>query len=333
MGHSKDTPNPGSVSPSLHSESSAPARIVAVMNANSALAREVVQVLDDQGFDGELRLFGEELLSRGIVGDAPKVSTNFVHFAGRELTIGPRTPERLRGIRVAYLGTDADLRQGASVVRPALVPDAGITHPLVDPADTARFENRIDAHRGTVLVPRAPVSIIGVIARALKSRHVTATVLEPAGELGPNALTELYEQTMALFAHRSLPEVTFGGRLAFNVLPSHLPLSGAADLAQCPVTMSSLLVPAFGGTTIAMTLDTAVPDGELEDVLEDAGVQLEDAIDPASILGDGGVRATIIRTDSKPSADGRRLVTLHAVVDEVRRTAEAMVRVGEYLLR
>jgi hypothetical protein len=333
MGHSKDAPLPLSTTGGPNADVAPPARIVAVMNANSALGREVVQVLDDQGFDGELRLFGEELLSRGIATDAPSVSTNFVHFAGRELTIGPRTPERLRGVRVAYLGSDADLRHGASVVRPALVPDAGLVHPLVDPADTARFVHRLDAHRGTVLVPRAPVSVIGVLARALASRHVIATVLEPAGELGPNALTELYEQTMALFAHRSLPEVTFGGRLAFNVLPSRLPLSGAADLAQCPVTVTSFLVPAFGGTTLALTLDTAVPDDELEDLLEDAGVQLEDAVDPASILGDGGIRATIIANAGKPGPDGRRLVTIHAVVDEARRTAEAMVRVGEHLLR
>lgn len=280
-----------------------PQRITVLYEASGILAREILSVLEDRD---------DSPLGQLVLVDARRDATR---LKGARLEIAPASPERLQGARVALLGG-----QGGALTA-GLTAQAKSNGPFLDPLSGA-----LPAHRGTVFVPRAGALLIGRLARVLSARRVTATVLEPAGEGGPTALTELYEQTTALFSQRDLPMETFGARLAFNVLPGRVTLRGAAEVAGCPVGATALLVPAMAGTTVSLEAELAAPLEEeaLIDLLEDAGIEVHDAVDPAGVVGESALRAVIT------GQEGAR-ARLVVVADEARLLAEAFIALGAAL--
>ncbi len=269
----------------------------AIFKAQGVLAREIVSLLEDTEGDP---------LGRLILVDNAR---DFVRFKGARLDVAPRSAERLGDARVGLLGgADAGLIEVnvASDDAPGVVTD-----PLAGP---------LPAHRGSLLVPRAGALLVARVARALSARRAVGTVLEPAGELGAKALTELYEQTTALFGQRVIPTEIFGARLSFNVLPGRGSARGAAEVAGCPVALTHLLVPVMAGTTASVELElpAALPREELVDALEDAGVEVHEAVDPASVVGESAMRCTLV------AVEGAR-VRLILVADEARLLGEALI--------
>lgn len=282
--------------------------IVAIMNANEVVERELLALLEsaETPWMSELRLFDE--------------SPDFVRFRGAELTIGPWRPDAFAGVDIAIGGGEREVSAGAvavAVATPGSDPDdSPLVVPTLNPAD-------IEEHRGTVWLADAATASIALLAQAIGGAapliRAAATVLSPASALGPAGIEELYGQVRALFGQQPLPDAVIGDRLAFNLLPGPLAVVTPA-LLPCPCTMRSVMVPVFGGTTIA--LDVWV-NGELS--VEDArgalaatrGVELWDSVQPALVIGAPEVRVQL-------PARGGAVLQLLAVCDEVRRTAGAL---------
>jgi hypothetical protein len=296
-------------------------RVAAIMNASTVLAREVLAVIEERPVDpfSELRLFGT-------------TEDTYLRFGGKDIRIHTKGEGRFAGVQVAILGGPAERHEGAIVIAPVpdVAPPSRAGRPevmsvfdllVVDPA----LEEGLPEHAGTVYAPRTAVSIIARVARALRARRVTATILEPAGELGPSALTELYDQTMALFAHKALPDAVFGDRLAYNVLPGRGLLHGLERLAGCPVAATSLLLPLFAGTLVSLDVETAPGLLDVEDLLEDASIEVHEDVQPATVVGADAVRVRILSNES-----GR--VRLLAAADEARLTATSLVELASRAL-
>ncbi len=282
---------------------------LAIYGAASVIGRELVSVLttgESPDWFGELRLFGS-------------ATDGFVRYRGSDLDIQVARPESLDGVDIALLGNSACVDAGAVVISPiSMDPEA----PLVLPGINSEA---VDDHRGVIRIPDGASAAVATLAQAAGSElaRVTGTVLQPASVLGPAAIEELYEQTRALFAHGPVPDECIGGRLAFNVLPGR-PTTPVAALAGVPVSLSSVLVPVFGGTTLVLDLwfEGPVEVQAVEQRLTAAtGIEVWDEAEPADVLGASEIRATV-------SGGGDDPVRILAVVDEVRVTAVSLLAVA-----
>lgn len=282
---------------------------IAICRADSVVGRELLELLSDgpppEWFD-ELTLLG-----------APEAG--FVRYRGADLTVEVATPERLAGVDIALLGDAACVEAGAVAI--ALDTDAADAPVVLADLNPAA----VDDHRGTIEVPDGGSIAVALLAAAVGDglARVSGTVLQPVSVLGPQAIEELYEQTRALFAHHPLPQTHIRGRLAFSVLDGR-PLATLENLCGVPVTLSPLLVPVFGGTTLSLELwfDREVSLGQLRERLEGhARIDLRDEVSPTDAVGDDRVLVRLISGAAGP-------IRVLAVADEVRLSARALLEVA-----
>jgi hypothetical protein len=296
---------------------------LAIMNAQSVLARDLIDTLgdlEDTDWIGELRLFGEH-------------DESFIRFRGSDHYIQPWSEAGFRGVGVALCAGAREVDGGAVAVGVAGTPDPEIPVVLceMNAAD-------VNEHRGTVHVPTGAAAAVALIGRALSPLgRITGTLLQPASSLGPKAMEELYGQTVALLNHRPLVTTAIGDRLAFNVLPARTGLAGLPALLDVPTSVSGLLVPVFGGTTLSLALETRsgsagsnTIDFNNADLVRKAldaspRITVSDDVQPASAVGIEDVRVQVLDC-------GNGLIQLLAVVDEVRRESVSMLDVAREII-
>ncbi|MFT5432695.1 MAG: aspartate-semialdehyde dehydrogenase [Myxococcota bacterium] len=286
---------------------------LAIMNAQSVLSRDIIDTLgdlEDTDWIGELRLFGEP-------------DDSFIRFRGSDHYIQAWSEAGFRGVGVALCAGAREVDGGAVAVGVASTPDPEIPVVLceLNAAD-------VDEHRGTVHVPTGAAAAVALIARALRPvSRITGTLLQPASSLGPKAMEELYGQTVALLNHRPLVTTAIGDRLAFNVLPARTGLAGLEALLDTPTSVSGLLVPVFGGTTLSLALETTSDNADVVRKALEASprITVSDDVQPASAVGIEDVRVQVLDC-------GNGLVQLVAVVDEVRRESVSMLDVAREII-
>ncbi len=286
---------------------------IAIMQANTVIGREIIEVLREleTPWFSELRLFGES-------------DDSFVRFGDKDIHIQPFTPDNFDGVDIALLGGAAEVDAGAISVAVA-ESHQDSEAPVIDPLLN---RDMIDEHRGLIYVPDGPSIALARVVRAIGCiQSVSATVLQPASQLGPRALEELYAQSRALFNHEALPTDILGGRLAFNVLPGR-PITGIEALIDVPVHVTSLLVPVFGGTILTIT---ATADGSLsienteKRISAQHGLESYDSVEPADVVGDSSIR---IQTQSLSHSQVQAI----AAVDEVQCVAHAVCDVAREIV-
>ena len=282
---------------------------IAIMEANTVLGREITEVLRDleTPWFSELRLFGES-------------DDSFVRFGGKDIHVQPFTPNNFDGVDIALLGGTAEVDAGAISV--ALADSHRDSEaPVIDPLLN---RDMVDDHRGLIYVPDGPSLALARLVRAIGCvQSVCATILQPASQLGPQALEELYAQSRALFNHEPLPTDVIGGRLAFNVLPGR-PINGVEALIDVPVQVTPLLVPVFGGTilTITATANESLSIENIEKLISaQHGLESYDSVEPADVVGDSSIR---VQTKSTSHSQVQAI----AAVDEVQCAAQAICDVA-----
>ena len=280
---------------------------IAIMDANGVLGREVLAVLEEQDtpWMRELRLFSAS-------GDTS------VRFRGKDLEIRAPRDEAFRGVDIAVLGRDREYGWGAVTVNVADNAEAKVVLAALD-ADA------IEEHEGRVAIPDGVgIAISRLVCGVGDVTTARAFAMQPAALLGPRAIEELYEQTMALFKHAPVPISVLPGRLAFNVLPG-TPQYGAAQLCDCPITSSSFLVPLFGGTVVVLDLTCSATTEEVEQRLQALeGIDVWSELpEPADVVGDSDIRVMV---ESTPEG-----VRITATLDEVRVAADALLAAAREL--
>ncbi len=291
--------------------------VVVINHATDPLALEIVTLLDEAAdLQLDLRLCTDEPRA---------LASGYAHYAGRDVAFVRRTPQALAGARLALLGDETGVEPATTRItllgeRPT--PGATVALLEVDP-------DALDEATRHIEVPDGVSTALALIAEALSPsiKRIGGTVLEPVASRGPKALEELYEQTRALFARTELPTEILGDRLAFNVLAQpDRTLDLAAVLGGAPpVALRRLLVPVFGGTTLALELVV----GPLSSAQAQAklaaqeGLAIDDAPSPASAVGTDAVQVLAPGDGDKRG----EILRVYAVVDEVRRTAKNFVDV------
>ena len=282
---------------------------LAVMQADSVLGREIIEVLQntEASWFTELRLFGTP-------------DDSFVRFKNQDLYIREYTPDAFDGVDLAILGDSTQVEAGAVVVDVAST-DRDPTAPVVDPEINPES---VDDHRGIIYVPDGPSLALLRVANVLGDvDRLSATVLQPASLLGPKGIEELYAQARAVFNHEPLPESVLGGRLAFNILPGQ-PVAGYEAFTNTNWSTTSLLAPIFGGTllTTDWQLQNSVDAATLTRRLEDAqNIELRDVVEPADVVGQSDTYLNVVQHHENH-------VQIVAAIDEIRSVAEALCTVG-----
>ena len=282
--------------------------VVSISNPEHVLSREVLQLIEHQepSWLRELRLLGE-------------VGASDVFFRGEPVNVRAANADNRQGVEIAINGNADDAAAGAVVVGLTDgVGDALIVHPDVN-------GEVINDHGGTLHIPDATGSAIAIIGKALGERieHITGALLVPASTLGPQGIEELYGQTVALFNQEHIPTDTIGNRLAFNVLPTTPSLIGLDCLLTCPVSLSTVTVPVFGGTMLLLDywLDIELDTADVIQRLSTSPVlRFDDNVQHALIVGNDEIRLLT------PMVQGKN-VRIVAVIDEVRRNATALMSV------
>ena len=281
---------------------------VAIMNADEVLGREIVEVLNQIQPDwiDELRLFGS-------------VDANYILYRGKEIPVRAYSQDGFDGTDIAIMGTEREVDAGAVVVRTVTREDADLDAPVIVLDINA---DEVDEHRGQLLVPSADAYVLAQLLHQLGETvgQVNGCILQPASVLGPDAIEELYAQTLALFNQNACPTQTIGGRLAFNLLPGRSELYGLAKFTQSHVSLNAMLVPVFGGTTMVLSID-GIQARDAEELLIKSPLfeVIEDA-QPSEVVGNNSIAATNIH--------GEQELRLTLVFDELRTTAGALVKVA-----
>ncbi len=284
--------------------------VVSIIDPVQILSREILQQLEaaDPAWIGELRLLG------------PK-PTMELYFKDEPIVVHPATNETRKGVDIALFGGTEDLAAGAVTIGLSDGhPDALIVHPELN-------KDAVTDHRGVLQVPDAAASAIAILANQFEApiQSITGTLLLPASTLGPDAIEELYGQTLALFNQQTLPTDVIGGRLAFNLLPGHANVAGLDTLVSTPCSLTTMTAPLFGGTTLALDFwfeASMDPEAITEKLNAHPSISVQDTIQPALIVDTDPI--AII----PPQVNGQH-VRIMACIDEVRRNATAVLHLAE----
>ena len=284
--------------------------VVSIIDPVQILNREILQQLEsaDPDWVGELRLLGTK----------PNID---LYFKDEPIAVQPATGETRKGVEIAIFGDTEDLAAGAVTIGLSDGhPDALIVHPALN-------LDAVPEHRGVLQVPDAAASTIAILANALDEsiQSITGTILLPASTLGPDAIEELYGQTLALFNQQKLPTDVIGGRLAFNLLPGHANMEGLDALLETPSSLTTMTAPLFGGTTLALDFwfeSSMDPQVITEKLSAQPSISIQDTIQPALIVDTDPI--AII----PPQVNGQH-VRIIACIDEVRRNASAVLKLAE----
>lgn len=333
---------------------------VALVDPHTLLGRDVKAVLEERGFPvSKLHLFHTQDEGSGLLAEGDEEVTY----------VAPAGPGSLELCRIAFLcgtaegtarflkkrnaadgciaidlsGADlsgADL-SGAAVPGPFVAPEDDPTPPL--PAGPL-----LRLHEPTAVVV---ADLLKRLSRVAGSALEGATIAvdRPVSELGKAALSELFEQALALATFRPIPKVILGTQAAFNM---HVPfdttayetrmerevrtlLGAGSDL---PLTILSVRGGAFHGHLIRIEARFAAPvpdEVALRAALFQAGSPLED-VDPENLSGPVESAArdeTLVLRIVSHSGEARGRILVTAASDHLRRAgALAAVKTAERIL-
>jgi len=200
---------------------------VAVVGATGVVGRELVGALALSGHPAErVRLLASE---RSAGEELP--------FGDRSLEVEVATAESLRGARLAFLATPADVSRTLAQVAEsvgALVVDASraflsdLRTPLVFPRVPGAGLGRVPGARRFRVpgpVSQALLTCLEPLRAAAGVREVQCTAFLSASAGGRQGVAELEQQTASLLAARELEPVQFPHRLGFNLVPQVGPFS------------------------------------------------------------------------------------------------------------
>ena len=329
---------------------------VGIVGAATPVGQEVVRVL------GERRFPLADL--RALTAD---------HSAGQRITVGEHTFVLREGNARTFQGVDLALfvagaddssqlvpiasRAGALIVdaSPAFRNDAAV--PLVAP------EVNLDALAGRrrfVALPGPVSSQVSAVLYPLQVaaglRRVIVDTYQAASDVGRGGVEELTEQVRLVLGGRAVVSHIFPHQLAFNALPEvdvfldngysreeWLIAQEVRRVLRQPdlaVSVTAVRVPVYVGNAAALhvELERRVEPHEAREIFSQAGLRVLD--DPSVSLyphpwmaaGQDEICVGRIREDASLARRGWGLA-LWVVADNVRRTALAVVRLAEVLIR
>jgi len=229
-------------------------------------------------------------------------------------------------------------------------PDSRLRAPVVEPPD---FEAAPGALQ--VMAHPAAVALAIFLTRlhaACPLRRIVAQILEPASELGRNAVNELQAQTISLLSFKPLPKKIFDEQVAFNLLSSYgSEASGSlqeieqrierhlATLLERtgPVPMPSLRLiqaPVFHGHAISVwaEFEQAPAVEELERALHSPYLDVRGRdVEPPTNVGIAGQSGVAVGSIT-PDRNNNRAYWFWLVADNVRLSAENAIAVARALL-
>jgi len=201
---------------------------VAIVGAVSLKGKEVAEILRERNFPavdirlldddeslGQLEAIGDEMNFIQSIRSDQFERVDFAFFASNSSsTRNNWKVARDLGDTIVDLSYALEEEAGASVRSPWVESQSGQPHvPELQP--------------GPVVVAHPAATVLAMLAlRAEKSAKIarmTATVYEPASEIGQTAMDELHEQTVNLLSFQDLPKNVFDTQVAFNMTAQYGP--------------------------------------------------------------------------------------------------------------
>ena len=318
--------------------------LVAVVGADTLLARELVELLGDATPAPRIQLIAATADGSTLLDTDTEEAVIMV----------PLAPESLEGAQVAFLaGSPASSRRTLKLNPadgPVLVdltgaleeqPNARLRAPSAE-SGPAPSQIKVIAHPGAIALTMlfARLARIGTIRRSL------VHVFEPASERGQKGLDELQQQTVAVLAFKKLNMDVFDAQLGFNLLARYgeealEPLDSieqrlerhlASLLAAYPtIPMPSLRViqaPVFHGHSFSVWVEFDENPGpaKLARALAESGIDVrpDDPPSNAGIAGVSGLAVGAIAVDQNQP----RACWMWMVADNLRLAAENALAVA-----
>lgn len=334
---------------------------VAIVDPHTLLGRDVKAVLEERAFPiSKTHLFHTQNVGSGLLTEGDDEATYVALAEPGALDLSriaflcgsPEGTARFLKTRSPSDGCIAiDLSGAAAPVAPPVPGYAPVPGPFVVPEDdTAPLPpgGLLRLHDPTAVVV---ADLLKRLSTAAGSPLAGATVAvdRPVSELGKAALSELFEQALALATFRPIPKEILGTQVAFNMhVPADTPAYEArvereirtllgAD-GELPLTILSVRGGTFHGHLIRIEarFSTPVPDeATLRAALFQKGSPLED-VDPENLSGPVESAArdeTLVLRIASHSGEARGRITITAASDHLRRAgALAAVKTAERLL-
>jgi aspartate-semialdehyde dehydrogenase len=194
---------------------------VAVVGATGAVGREMVAILADRGFP----------VSELVPLASSRSAGEKIEFGGKHVTVRELGPDSFAGVRIALFSAGAKVsaeyapiaaKAGAVVVDNTshfrMDTDVPLIVPEVNPGAIAGYKAR-----GIIANPNCStiqmVLVLKPIHDAARIKRVVVSTYQSVSGAGHKAVTELAEQTTALFNQREYEPKVFPHRIAFNVIP------------------------------------------------------------------------------------------------------------------
>jgi aspartate-semialdehyde dehydrogenase len=194
---------------------------VAILHPTNLLGKELRETLEQRPeFGHDFRLLSTREDEIGTL----------TEVGGAAALVGRYEPEKLQGVRVAFLcGAIEDNRPVLADLPPDVTAIVCSYDATLDDGFPVVAGVNTDAGRGrrVLLSPHPAVVLLASLLdslRDLQPAEVAATVIQPVSMRDDAGLEELFEQTRQIVAMtRRTPTPVFGAQLAFNVLPAVLP--------------------------------------------------------------------------------------------------------------
>jgi aspartate-semialdehyde dehydrogenase len=330
---------------------------VAVVGATGVVGRELVGALAQSGHPGErVRLLASE---RSAGEELP--------FGDETLEVETASADTLRGTRLAFLATPADVSRtlaqvaegaGAVVIDTSRAFVSDLRTPVVFPrVPGAGLGRAPDARRFRVPGPvsQAILGCLEPLRAAAGLREVSVSALISASGAGKEGVSELEQQTAGLLAGRELEPAHFPHRLGFNLVPQVGPFSEGSGSTLEELSWraetgllwgrsapaldgTAVWVPTFYGTLVLMQvrLGKGMTPGEARQLLHAApGLKVLDAPGervypmPMLVTADDAIHVGRIRA----FAGGSDALELVAAIDNAGATARLCIEVGDLVAR
>ncbi|HUJ95701.1 MAG TPA: Asd/ArgC dimerization domain-containing protein [Terriglobales bacterium] len=196
---------------------------VAIVGAATLKGKEVAEVLNDRNFPsadiklldddeslGQLETTGDEISFIQSVRAEQFDKVDFTFFASdAECTLKNWKTAQKAGSAIVDLSYALEDTAGAVIRAPLIERQLGqVPAPQLQPAPA-------------VVAHPAAVVLALLLLRAQKAgatKHVVATIFEPASEHGQKGMDELHEQTVNLLSFQQLPKKIFDTQVAFNLV-------------------------------------------------------------------------------------------------------------------
>jgi aspartate-semialdehyde dehydrogenase len=340
---------------------------VGLEGASTLLGKEILAALKTRSFPVSyvvgLEGSGEEVEPPILnIGDDPipviqesaneRAECNIIFRAGRRFP-GAAKPDG-SGLEETPAGGEVQRRRFVidASTGGILPSNAVLSMPLFDHA-TERVATAFRNGAQCFLCPHAAtLALAGLVLRlavSLDLRNISAVILMPASEFGPDGIDELQKQTIGLLSLRDVPRKVFGAQAAFNVsarLGSKAMSSLAATEARVRAELERLLdraatvpavrlvqAPSFYSMAFSVYAQSGQPATatQIEQALSGDGVQWIRSSQPSASPVDAQGSATLLLDPVTTEANPPGGFWLWGRVDDLRLQAENAVAIAELL--